>query len=169
MDAMSTRHSVVDTQLGQVTLVAAGDAITGLYFPHHWYRPADLGARVEPDPLLSAAADQLIAYLAGERQGFDLPLATAGNAFQEQVWALLHQIPYGTTTTYGTLARELGDKSLAQAVGKAVGHNPISVIVPCHRVVGSTGALTGYAGGLARKQFLLALEEPAPVAAGRLF
>ena len=167
---MSIRHTVVDTRLGRVTLVAAGDAITGLYFPHHWYRPAHetLGPRAD-DHLMAEAADQLIAYLAGERAGFDLPLATAGNACQERVWALLKQIPYGTTTTYGALARQLGDTSLAQAVGKAVGHNPISVIVPCHRVVGSTGSLTGYAGGLARKQFLLALEEPAPVAAGRLF
>jgi methylated-DNA-[protein]-cysteine S-methyltransferase len=165
---MSTTHTMVDTRLGPVTLVADGEAITGLYFPHHWYRPADLGERAE-HPLLSEAAGQLGAYLAGERDGFDLPLATAGNAFQEQVWALLKQIPYGQTTTYGALARQLGDKSLAQAVGQAVGHNPISVIVPCHRVVGSTGALTGYAGGLDRKQFLLALEEPAPVAAGRLF
>ena len=166
---MNLRHNVVDTPLGQVTLVATGDAITGLYFRHHWYRPADLGARVEQDPLLAEAAGQVAAYLTGERQGFDLPLATAGNAFQERVWALLTQIPYGATTTYGALAEQLGDKSLAQAVGRAVGHNPISVIVPCHRVVGSTGALTGYAGGLARKQFLLALEEPSPVAAGRLF
>ena len=163
-----TRHTIVGTRLGPVTLVAAGDAVTGLYFPHHRYRPTDVGERAE-DPLLSEAAEQLGAYLAGERDGFDLPLATAGNAFQEQVWALLQQIPYGHTTTYGALAGQLGDKSLAQAVGQAVGHNPVCVIVPCHRVVGGTGALTGYAGGLARKQFLLALEEPAPVAAGRLF
>ena len=89
-----------------------------------------------------------------------MPLVTRGDDFSERVWKLLREIPYGQTTTYGALAERLGDKSLAQRVGDAVGHNPLCVFIPCHRVVGANGALTGYAGGLKRKQFLLELEEP---------
>jgi methylated-DNA-[protein]-cysteine S-methyltransferase len=170
---MYTRHTVIDTQLGEVTLIASAAAIAGLYFPHHWYKPAEetFGERVpaQDDLLLLEAANQVSAYLAGNRTAFDLPIATAGDEFQEKVWALLARIPFGQTTTYGTLAEDLGDKSLARSVGQAVGRNPLCVIIPCHRVVGSEGALTGYAGGLARKKFLLGVEEPAPVAAGRLF
>jgi methylated-DNA-[protein]-cysteine S-methyltransferase len=170
---MDTRHVVVDTRLGKVTLVAAGESVVGLYFPHHWYRPArdTLGAEVPvaDDALLSLAAGQLGEYLAAERISFDLPTATNGDPFQERVWQLLTDIPRGETVTYGELAAQLGDKALAQSVGQAVGRNPLSVIVPCHRVVGADGRLTGYAGGLKRKQFLLDLEEPALAKAGRLF
>jgi methylated-DNA-[protein]-cysteine S-methyltransferase len=100
---------------------------------------------------------------------FDLPLAVDGDEFQRRVWAMLDEIPFGETTTYGELAERLGDKALAQRVGQAVGHNPLSIVVPCHRVVGKDGKLTGYAGGLKRKQFLLDLEEPAAVKSERLF
>jgi methylated-DNA-[protein]-cysteine S-methyltransferase len=124
---------------------------------------------VANDALLRLAAAQLHQYLAGERTSFDLPTATSGDPFQERVWRLLRDIPRGETVTYGELAVQLGDKSLAQSVGQAVGRNPLSVIVPCHRVVGADGRLTGYAGGLKRKQFLLDLEEPALAKAGRLF
>jgi methylated-DNA-[protein]-cysteine S-methyltransferase len=107
---------------------------------------------------------QLDEYFAGSRATFDLALAPAGTPFQQRVWAELARIPAGTTVTYGELARRAGRPGAARAVGAAVGRNPVSIVVPCHRVVGSDGALTGYAGGIARKAFLLALEgAPAPV------
>jgi methylated-DNA-[protein]-cysteine S-methyltransferase len=171
---MNNRHAVVSTQLGDLTLVAADDALIGIYFPHHWVKPerATLGDQVEAaaDPVLTEAARQLAQYLAGERDAFDLKTQLrGGDAFQQKVWALLDEIPRGATTTYGELAERLGDKQLAQLVGKAVGSNPLSIVVPCHRVVGKDGKLTGYAGGLKRKQFLLDLEEPALVKEARLF
>ncbi|MQA80010.1 MAG: methylated-DNA--[protein]-cysteine S-methyltransferase [Streptosporangiales bacterium] len=172
---MATRHTRIDTELGRLTLVADGGRLTGLYFPHHrrktaggsrhWYRPLDeaFGSFVdaETDPLFAEVAAELGDYLAGRRTSFDVPTAAAGDAFQQRVWALLDEIPYGTTTTYGDLAERLGDRSLARDVGQAVGRNPLCVIVPCHRVVGKGGTLTGYAGGLRRKSFLLALEDEA--------
>ncbi|MFC8077503.1 methylated-DNA--[protein]-cysteine S-methyltransferase [Streptomyces sp. NPDC057307] len=168
-----TRHAIVETSLGGLTVVASGDAITGLYFPHHWYMPSDasLGRRVDvqDDALLTLAATQLAEYLDGDRTTFDLPTRTNGDAFQERVWAMLREIPFGETTTYGELAERLGNKSLAQSVGQAVGHNPLSIIVACHRVVGSNGKLTGFAGGLKRKQRLLEIEEPTTVKEARLF
>lgn len=169
---MSNRHVVVHTGLlGDVTVVASGEAVVGVYFPHHWVRPgpAVLGDEVVGDPLLDEAARQLTEYLAGGRVTFDLPVAAEGDSFQLKVWAMLGEIPYGATTSYGEIAERLGDRSLAQSVGQAVGSNPLSVIVPCHRVVGRDGKLTGYAGGLKRKQALLDLEEPAEVRAARLF
>lgn len=168
---MDTRHAVVESPLGQITLVASGEALSGLYFPHHWYMPAmdTFGNRVDADDdvVLSAASVQLGEYFRGERTAFTLPTTTRGDQFQEKVWALLKEIPSGTTTTYGDLAESLGNKSLAQQVGKAVGQNPLCIIVPCHRVVGKGGKLTGYAGGLPRKQFLLDLEEPDEARAAR--
>ncbi len=170
---MWTRHAIVGTRLGEITIAASDDAIVGLYFPQHWYLPPEgsLGPRVDAgdDVLLETARAQLEEYLDGTRTSFELPIATAGSPFQERVWAMLREIPFGETTTYGDLAEELGDKALAQMVGQAVGHNPISIIIPCHRVVGSTGKLTGYAGGLERKQLLLELEEPALAKAEKLF
>ncbi|GAA1528199.1 methylated-DNA--[protein]-cysteine S-methyltransferase [Kribbella lupini] len=167
---MSIRHAVVGTTLGDLTLVASGDALAGVYFPHHWTRPdrTALGDEVtaEGDRVLTQAATELHEYLAGARRTFDVPLALDGDGFQRRVWALLTEIPYGATTTYGELAARLGDKALAQKVGQAVGQNPVCVVVPCHRVVGKGGKLTGYAGGLSRKQLLLNLEEPSEV---RLF
>ena len=103
---------------------------------------------------------QLGEYFAGERREFDLPLAPVGNPFRQRVWSLLREIPYGQTRSYGDLARQLGDRNLAQAVGAGNARNPVSIIVPCHRVVGAAGQLTGYAGGLDRKHFLLGLEDP---------
>ena len=170
---MYTRHAIIETALGALTLAAADDAVIGLYFPQHWYLPPEgsIGPEVDAggDALLERARVQLGEYLDGARTLFEVPVATNGNPFQEHVWAMLMDIPFGETTTYGALAERLGDKALAQLVGQAVGHNPISIIIPCHRVVGSTGKLTGYAGGLERKQFLLELEEPALVKAEKLF
>ncbi|GAA1407954.1 methylated-DNA--[protein]-cysteine S-methyltransferase [Catellatospora coxensis] len=170
---MTARHTRIGTGLGELTAVADGDTLIGLYFPGHWYppKPEAIGPYVEPagDPLFTRTAEELAEYLAGRRTTFDVPVALHGDAFQQRVWALLREIPHGRTTTYGTLAAQLGNPALAQRVGQAVGRNPVSVIVPCHRVVGSDGSLTGFAGGLRRKQFLLELEEPAEVKAGRLF
>lgn len=170
---MTTRHVVIDSPLGELTLVAGGDALTGVYFRHHWHPPTTeaLGPRVEPgaDELLGRAADELCDYLAGERTEFDLPVALTGDPRHQRVWELLPGIGYGQTKTYGDLAAELGDGTTAYEVGQAVGRNPLSIVVPCHRVVGKDGALTGYAGGLKRKRFLLELEEPAPAVAGKLF
>jgi methylated-DNA-[protein]-cysteine S-methyltransferase len=161
---MSIRHTTVATPLGTLTIAARDAAITGIYFPHHWYPPTPdlLGEEVDGDELLAAAAEQLNAYLRGERLEFDLQTAADGDDFQHKVWAVLEEIPYGQTITYGEIADRLGDKTLAQRVGQAVGHNPLSIIVPCHRVVGAGGKITGYAGGIARKQRLLELERPVP-------
>jgi methylated-DNA-[protein]-cysteine S-methyltransferase len=170
---MTVRHTRIATDLGELTLVAAGDALTGIYFPGHWHPPAPgtIGEYVDAagDPLFTETATQLADYLAGRRSGFDLPTATVGDAFSEKVWAMLREIPYGRTTSYGELALRLGDLSLARMVGRAVGHNPLSIVVPCHRVLGKDGKLTGYAGGLERKQRLLDLEQPVAADAGRLF
>jgi methylated-DNA-[protein]-cysteine S-methyltransferase len=170
---MNTRHAVIESPLGELTLVAADDALTGVYFRHHWRRPAEgtLGPRVDADSdtLFAEARSQLTDYLAGDRRDFDLPISVRGDDAQKRVWALLATIPYGETVTYGELAATLADGTTAQEVGQAVGRNPLSVIVPCHRVVGRNGQLTGYAGGLKRKQFLLELEEPSELKAARLF
>lgn len=170
---MNTRHAVIDSPLGELTLVAEDDALTGLYFRHHWYRPTDetLGLRVDAksDGLLAEAQAQLMDYLAGRRHGFNLPTRLNGDEGQQRVWHLLSTIPYGETITYGELAAAVADGTTAREVGQSVGRNPLSVIVPCHRVVGKNGQLTGYAGGLKRKQFLLELEEPSEVKEARLF
>ncbi|HEY3560318.1 MAG TPA: methylated-DNA--[protein]-cysteine S-methyltransferase [Kribbella sp.] len=155
------RHAVVSTRIGELTVVVSGDALAGVYFPHHWVKPSaeKLGERVEStDPLIRLVVEQLEEYFAGSRISFDLPVVLDGDEFQRRVWSVLEEIPYGETTTYGEIAARLGEP--AQAVGKAVGQNPVSIVVPCHRVIGKNGSLTGYAGGLQRKQFLLDLEEP---------
>jgi methylated-DNA-[protein]-cysteine S-methyltransferase len=170
---MNTRHAVIDSPLGELTVVAYGGALTGVYFRHHWRRPAaeTFGPRVDADSdtVLAEARRQLTDYLAGDRHDFDLPISLRGDDAKQRVWALLTSIPFGETVTYGELAAALADGTTAQEVGQAVGRNPLSIIVACHRVVGRNGQLTGYAGGLKRKQFLLELEEPSEVKAARLF
>jgi methylated-DNA-[protein]-cysteine S-methyltransferase len=162
---MMRTHTTIDTPIGELTLVGADGALTGVYFPGHWTRPdaATFGRRAEAGAFAESAR-QLAEYLAGERTTFTLRTSLHGDAFQRKVWDRLAEIPYGETITYGEIARELGDPALARAVGGAVGHNPLSIVVPCHRVVGSDGKLTGYAGGLERKRFLLELEGAAVVA-----
>jgi methylated-DNA-[protein]-cysteine S-methyltransferase len=157
---MSTTHTTIASPLGELILVAEDGTLSGVYFPGHWTRPdpATFGERSEQR--LEQVEHQLAEYFAGERTSFELPTSVTGDAFQRQVWDLIDRIPYGQTTTYGQLASELGNPTLARMVGQAVGHNPLSVIVPCHRVVGKDGKLTGYAGGLRRKRFLLDLEAP---------
>ena len=147
--------------VGPLTLVASPQGLRRLHF----------GA-VEVDvpkdaayPVLADAVRQLDAYFAGSRTAFDLPLDLEGTVFQKQVWTLLQTIPYGTTTTYGALAEQMGDPGRARAVGLANGKNPVGLIVPCHRVVGADGRLTGFAGGLEVKTWLLRHERrhrPAP-------
>lgn len=169
---MTRRHAVVPTELGELTMVADGDRLAAIYFPAHWHLPpeSDYGeSTTADDPLFARAARELNEYVAGERHDFDIPIVTNGDDFSEKVWALLLEIPYGATTTYGALATRLGNPRLAQRVGQCVGHNPISVIIPCHRVIGADGSLTGYAGGLDRKRRLLEIEEPPEVAESRLF
>ncbi len=153
---MTVRHARIESPLGELTIVRDDAGITGLYFPHHWYRPdpSAFGPRTSQD--FDAVRTQLGEYFAGERTSFDLPLSLRGTSFQRQVWELIARISYGSTTTYGQLARSL-DAS-AQDVGAAVGRNPVSIVVGCHRVIGANGKLTGYAGGLARKRWLLDLE-----------
>lgn len=170
---MSRRHATLPTSLGDLLVVADGDALAGVYFPGHWHPPAagSIGAEVDrrSDELFHRLDGELREYLDGRRTTFDLPIAATGDEFQHAVWLMLRGIPYGTTTTYGELASRLGDRNLARRVGNAVGRNPLSILVPCHRVVGAGGSLTGYAGGLERKRFLLELEGAPVVAQARLF
>lgn len=159
---MTIVHRIVDSPLGALTLAGAGDALTGVYFaaPAHPPRAVDLGSRVTTG--FDAAIAQLTEYFAGRRMCFELPLRPHGSAFQQQVWNLVRAIPYGETRSYGQLATALGDPARSRAVGAANGQNPLAIIIPCHRVVGASGRLTGYGGGLARKRFLLDLEQYAP-------
>lgn len=155
---MIATHTIVDSPIGELTLVASDRVLSGLYFPGHWHmpRPEVFGAR--SDGGFGSAEEQLGQYFAAERTEFELETAVVGDEFQRRVWELIDRIPYGQTTSYGEMARELGDPALAREVGSAVGHNPLSIVVPCHRVVGREGQLTGYAGGLERKRTLLELE-----------
>jgi len=156
-------HAVIDSMLGPLTIVAEDGQIRCLYMDLQRHRPDDRelgepdqgGRDVEP---FKAAADQLDAYFAGERTTFDLPLAARGSDFQQRVWAALLGIPYGATESYGDLAQRIGSPGAARAVGLANGKNPIGIVIPCHRVVGSNGSLTGYGGGLDRKRQLVDLE-----------
>lgn len=153
-------HRLVATRLGTYVLAAGPDGLVGVWRQDqkHFPRPARLGAAAGAHAVLDAAESQLLEYLAGTREEFALPLAPEGTAFQRAVWDHLRTIPRGGTTTYGQIARALGRPRAAQAVGAAVGANPLSIVVPCHRVMGSTGAMTGYAGGIETKQALLLLE-----------
>lgn len=165
---MSTTHAVIGTPLGELTLIARDDALSAVRFPGGGHREEDIGESTGTE-LFAEAARQFAEYFDRRRTRFDLPLAPRGEPFQLRVWELLQEIPYGETTSYGALARRLGDVGHSQAVGAANGRNPLPVIVPCHRVIGADGSLTGYAGGLDRKRYLLALEEPPAADAGRLF
>jgi methylated-DNA-[protein]-cysteine S-methyltransferase len=151
-------HAVVGSPAGPLTLLAVDGRLAGLYLSERRYPPAP-GLFGEPDlrPFADAAS-QLAGYFDGTRTSFDLPLALNGTAFQLRVWTALRSVPFGATISYGQLADRIGRPSAARAVGMANGRNPISIIVPCHRVVGFDGSLTGYGGGLERKRYLLALE-----------
>lgn len=156
-----TVHLLMDSPVGPLRLTSDGTHLTGLYFAEHRHAPHSMGEQVsaeEAPVVLAETVRQLSAYFAGERRGFDLPLSAQGSDFQQRVWARLEAIPYGRTWSYGELAAAVGQPGAARAVGLANGRNPISIVVPCHRVVGATGAITGYGGGVERKQALLDLE-----------
>ncbi|MEM1115105.1 MAG: methylated-DNA--[protein]-cysteine S-methyltransferase [Bacteroidota bacterium] len=146
----------LDTPLGPLVLVSDGEAVVEATFDGT--PPPD--ARPEADAVLAQATSELRAYFDGGAAAFAVPVRPAGTPFQERVWAALCDIPHGQTTSYGALATRLGDPQASQAVGAANGQNPIAILVPCHRVIGADGSLTGYAGGLERKRSLLALESP---------
>ncbi|MGH3719505.1 MAG: methylated-DNA--[protein]-cysteine S-methyltransferase [Pseudonocardiaceae bacterium] len=151
-------HTVVSSPVGTLTLVAAGGTLTGLYLDRQRHRPpAETFGAPDPTPFTEVIR-QLEEYFAGHRTEFDLPTTLAGTPFQRTVWTALREIPYGETVSYGQLAERIGHHGAARAVGLANGRNPICIIVPCHRVVGATGALTGYGGGLERKRHLLDFE-----------
>ncbi|MGO1054620.1 methylated-DNA--[protein]-cysteine S-methyltransferase [Crossiella sp. CA198] len=151
-------NTIIDSPYGPLTLVAQDGALAGIYMDRQRHLPPQESFG-EPDPAaFGPVIDQLTRYFAGELRHFDLPMSLQGTDFQRSVWELLLEIPYGETATYGELAQRLGNPSAARAVGLANGKNPISIIVPCHRVIGSTGNLTGYGGGLAKKRQLLDFE-----------
>jgi len=151
-------HTVLATRMGKMTVAREEGALTGLYFPRHWPRPdrAAFGPRAEEG--FEDVARQLGEYLGGNRRVFELPVKVKGTEFDRRVWELISDVPYGETTTYGDLARRLGAGTDPRDVGAAVGRNPLCIVIPCHRVIGSTGKLTGYAGGLDRKRILLEIE-----------
>lgn len=159
-DTTRLRRMAIDSPLGSVLLAATDAGLAGTWFERQRHWPDMAGWQADDDhPVLREAATQLADYLGGQRDRFELPLDLShGTPFQQAVWQALLAIPRGRTTSYGALGRELGYPAALRAVGAAVGRNPISVIVPCHRVLGSNGSLTGYAGGLERKQALLRLE-----------
>jgi methylated-DNA-[protein]-cysteine S-methyltransferase len=147
--------SVVASPIGELLLTWDGRTLTGLYLESHKRGPVPDGHWRRDDAAATRVAEQLAAYFAGERRRFDVPTAPRGSEFQRRVWEALATIPFGATISYAELARLVGAPGSARAVGAAVGRNPISIVVPCHRVVGSDGGLTGYAGGLERKRWLL--------------
>ncbi|WP_369203079.1 methylated-DNA--[protein]-cysteine S-methyltransferase [Streptomyces sp. PU-14G] len=167
---MHRTHTVIDSPLGPLTLVATEGTLSGIYMEPHRHRPAQETFGDSDASAFGAATEQLGEYFAKERTTFSLPLAPEGTGFQRTVWAALGEIPYGETLSYGQLAERIGRPGAARAVGLANGRNPISIVVPCHRVIGATGQLTGYGGGLDRKRHLLDFERGArvPQAGGAL-
>lgn len=159
-------HALLPSPLGPIALAFDAGALTGLYFDGQKHQPliTTLGPRHDDDPIAQRMAAMLERYFKGEAVELDVPLALHGTPFQQRVWAALQTIGRGRTSTYGELARQIGSPAAVRAVGAAVGRNPVSIFVPCHRVIGHDGSLTGYAGGLERKQHLLALEGIRPVA-----
>ena len=155
----TVRHAEMDSPVGPLTLVERDGGLGGLYMAEqrHLPDPASFGPR--DDGVLPELREQLTAYFAGELRDFDVPLALVGTPFQREVWDALRRVPYGSTRTYGELAADIGRPTAVRAVGAANGRNPACIVVPCHRVVGSTGQLTGYAGGVDKKARLLALEQ----------
>ena len=158
-----------NSPLGKILLASDGHALTGLWFEGQKY----FAAKLDPDheekklPVFARTAEWLALYFDGEKPAFIPPLTLKGTPFQKEVWEILLEIPFGQTTTYAEIAAEIARRRglasmSAQAVGSAVAHNPISLIIPCHRVVGSDGSLTGYAGGIEKKEWLLAMERQAP-------
>jgi methylated-DNA-[protein]-cysteine S-methyltransferase len=161
---MTTMWTVTGSPVGDLRVVARDGMIAAIEFSPFKGSPSGepIGEQADDNPLLRSAVDQLAAYFARDLKEFDLPLAPRGSAFQQRVWEQLRAIGYGETASYGEVARRLGMTNAAsRAVGLANGRNPIPIVIPCHRVIGANGTLTGYAGGLPRKQLLLELEQDA--------
>jgi methylated-DNA-[protein]-cysteine S-methyltransferase len=163
-----TYYRTIDTPIGLLTLAGHGQALTNLRMVDQTYEPNRAGWSANPTAF-SDAVDQLDAYFAGGLTDFTLELDLQGTAFQRRVWQALLTIPFGETRSYGEIAKQIGAPGSARAVGLANGHNPIAIIVPCHRVIGASGNLTGYGGGLERKRSLLALEKSRTSATLSLF
>lgn len=153
-----TRFTVLPSPIGELLVSGDGEAITGLSMEPGAHPGPDTSGWVRDDLPFVEARRQLDAYFAGDLREFDLPLAPAGSQFQREVWQALLTVPYGATRTYGAMARQIGRPDRARAVGAANGRNPISIVIPCHRVIGAGGDLVGYGGGLPRKAWLLSLE-----------
>jgi methylated-DNA-[protein]-cysteine S-methyltransferase len=153
-----TRYRTIDSPIGPLTLAGDGEVLTNLRMVDQTYEP-DRADWVRDDAAFPDAVEQLAAYFDGTLQTFDLKLEMAGTQFQRKVWEALRTIPYGETRSYGEIARQIGAPTAFRAVGLANGHNPIAVIVPCHRVIGANGSLTGFGGGLERKSALLDMEK----------
>jgi len=151
------KKMIVKSPIGQLTLVGSASALVALHLPGSDDAPPE--GELGKSPLLQRVADQLAEYFAGERRTFDVPLAANGTAFQRLVWDALLEIPYGVLRSYGDVARAIGRRAASRAVGAANGRNPIAIIVPCHRVIGASGQLTGYGGGLPTKRWLLEHEQ----------
>jgi len=167
---MTTYYSYIDCPLGEMFVQGDGQFVTGLFMPQHkgWRGPDDSWQRSEA--LFTTVREQFAEYFKGERRQFDMALKLTGTPFQQRVWRELVRIPFGTTITYAQLAQRIGCPTASRAVGGANGRNPISIVVPCHRVIGANGTLGGYAGGLDKKQWLLDWERRATgVNVGRLF
>ena len=156
---MMLHQLTFDTPIGALRLHATDDALVAVYLPGQ--RALAPALESAGHPILERARTQLVEYFAGQRQHFDLPLEPRGTAFQREVWSALRAIPFGETRSYAALAATLGRPSASRAVGGANGRNPLSIVVPCHRVIGANGSLTGYAGGLPRKEWLLGHERRA--------
>lgn len=152
---MRTYFSTIDSPIGKILLVSDGESLTRLAMEEQKYFSGVQDNWRRDDKIFKEARAQLEAYFAGDLQEFDLPLAPQGSEFQLEVWQALQDIPYGKTESYGSLAKRVDSPKGARAVGLANGHNPISIIVPCHRVIGANGKLTGYGGGIERKRWLL--------------
>ncbi|MCE2432532.1 MAG: methylated-DNA--[protein]-cysteine S-methyltransferase [Candidatus Latescibacteria bacterium] len=149
----------VASPLGLLTVLASDNGVHAIAFESDQTEQAKINfPRAADHPIINAAVEQLAMYFEGTLKVFDLPLDLRGTDFQKQVWKLLLEIPFGQTRTYGDLARELGNAGASQAVGAANGKNPVAIVVPCHRVIGASGHLTGYAGGMEKKRFLLTHE-----------
>ncbi len=152
------RYRTTESPVGFITVAGDDRAVTALRMEDHAHPPAAADAWVRDDTAFADVVEQLDAYFAGTLTAFDVRLRLAGTAFQRTVWAALLEIPYGETVSYGELARRIGQPTASRAVGLANGRNPVGIIVPCHRVIGADGSLTGYGGGLERKRTLLDLE-----------
>lgn len=153
-----TFYDEYQSPMGRITIQVNDDGLLGVWFDIHTTKPDDLGERKVDHPLIDQTRLQLAEYFAGARRSFSLPLAATGTAFQQSVWQALTTIPYGETWCYQDLANAIDNPKAVRAVGLANGKNPISIIVPCHRVIGKSGKLTGYAGGVDTKRKLLDLE-----------